>query len=202
MKEMDWEKVIFVDEKIFRGEGFSGQVWVRRPKGEALNPDYCVDKLPHPVKVNVWGCVCARGMGYCYIFNEKLNKKTLKSIVEKHLKQSAALYYETDPPELYYVLQDNDPKHTSRLVRNWFHNAGLTLLDYPPYSPDLNPIEHVWSDMARRVETRPASTMEELQDVIAEEWERTSLDLLRTLAHSMPARCQAVIDAQGGHTMY
>src|SRR4051794_18151115 len=79
------------------------------------NPDYCVDKLPHPVSVNVWGCFCAHGMGYCYIFNEKLDKKKLRKIVAKHLKQSAALYYRTDPPEQYYVLQDNDPKHTSRL---------------------------------------------------------------------------------------
>ena len=101
-------------------------------EGDALHPDYCVDKLPHPVQVNVWGCFCARGMGYCYIFNDKLDKKKLKSIVSTHLKQSAALYYQTDPPEPYYVLQDNDPKHTSAVVRAWFHNAGITLLDFPP----------------------------------------------------------------------
>jgi len=123
-------------------------------------------------------------------------------MIADHLNQSAALYYETDPPEPYYVLQDNDPKHTSILVQTWFHNNGITLVDYPPYSTDLNPIEHRWASMARRIEARPASTMEQLQDIVAEEWERTPLDLLRTLAHSMPARCQAVIGAKGEHTTY
>ena len=40
----DWEKVLFSDEKCFYGKGFCGRTWVRRPKGEALNPKYCVHK--------------------------------------------------------------------------------------------------------------------------------------------------------------
>ena len=44
--------------------------------------------------------------------------------------------------------------------------------------------------------------MEKLQDIVAEEWEKTDQDTLRKLAHSMPARCQAVIEAEGMHTKY
>jgi len=44
--------------------------------------------------------------------------------------------------------------------------------------------------------------MEELQNVIAEEWEATPLKFLRKLARSMPKRLQAVIDAKGDHTSY
>jgi hypothetical protein len=39
--------------------------------------------------------------------------------------------------------QDNDPKHTSRRARNWFEENEIELLDWPPQSPDLNPIEHM-----------------------------------------------------------
>ena len=202
MSEDDWMKIMFVDEKKFKGEGFMGQVWVRRPKGEADNPAYQVHKLPHPVKLNVWGCFCGRGLGYCYIFNDNMDGKLLKKIVSTHLKESAELHFEQDPPELWRLLQDNDPKHKSNLVRTWLFNNGISLLEFPAYSPDLNPIENLWNDMARRVEARPASTIEELQDVIAEEWERTSPALLRKLARSMPERCQAVIDAHGDHTTY
>jgi transposase len=197
-----WDTVLFCDEKKFHGAGFSGQIWVRRPKRQALNPQYCVDRLPHPVKLNVWGCFCGRGLGYLYIFNENMDAKLLKRILGTHLIESAQLHFEQDPPEQWWVLQDNDPKHMSVLVRTWLHNNGINMLDFPPYSPDLNPIEHLWQDMARRVEARPAGTIEELQDVVAEEWEATSLDFLRKLAHSMPDRCQAVIDAQGEHTKY
>lgn len=57
-----WEKVLFSDEKCFYGHGFCGRMWVRREIGEALNPEYCVHKLAHPVKVNVWACFCASGV--------------------------------------------------------------------------------------------------------------------------------------------
>ncbi|MCV6009278.1 transposase, partial [Enterococcus faecalis] len=37
--------------------------------------------------------------------------------------------------------QDNDPKHTSKKARKWFEDAEITVLKWPPQSPDLNPIE-------------------------------------------------------------
>lgn len=197
-----WMNVIFADEKICWGEGFWGQVFVRRPKGEALNPEYCVDQDPHPVKVNVWGCFCGKGPGYCYIFNENMDGTLLKGILGTHLVESAELHYDVEHAERWWFLQDNDPKHKSTLVRTWLFNHGIQCLDFPPYSPDLNPIENLWADLARRVEKFQCDTMEELQDVVAEQWKKTPKKLLRKLARSMPERCQAVIDAQGDHTKF
>jgi transposase len=200
--EEQWESVLFTDETSFKGAGFSGQVWVRRPVGEALNPLYTVDKKPHPVKVHLWGCFSASGLGYSYIFNENLDAKLLKSILSTHLIPSAQLLFPQDPPQQWWLLQDNDPKHRSREIRSWLHNHGTTCLDFPPYSPDLNPMENLWNDMARRVELRLAETVEQLQHVVAEEWAATSTELLKKLAHSMPNRGQAVIDAKGHHTSF
>jgi transposase len=200
--EEKWEKVLFSDESIFYGAGFCGRTWVRRPVGEELNPDFCVDQKPHQVKVNVWGCFCAAGVGYLYIFNETLDKKLLRKIFnDGHLLQSAEDRGLVDQGEWWFV-QDNDPKHRSAEVQTWLFNHGITSLDFPPYSPDLNPIEHVWNDVARRIESEQASTMEQLQDCVEAAWEATSVELLRTLVHSMPRRCQAVVDAQGDHTKY
>jgi len=197
-----WMHVLFADEKIFWGEGFSGQTWVRRPKGDALNPEYCVDYDPHPEKGNVWGCFCGKGLGYCYIFYENMNSGMLKGILGTHLIESAELHFNVPRAEQWWFLQDNDPKHKSALVRTWLFNNGIQCIDFPPYSPDLNPIEHLWADLARRVEKRPAATMEELQDVVAEEWEATSVQLLSEIVKSMPERCKAVIAAAGDHTKY
>jgi transposase len=199
-----WDKVLFFDEKTFWGSGFCGQVWVRREKGAALDPENCVHKKAHPVKVNVWAAFCARGQGYCHIYSEHLDKHLYKNILAANLLPSAQLHFSLAPPllEQWYFLQDNAPQHTSRLAKDWLHNKGITCLDFPPYSPDLNPIENLWSAMARAVEVQPADTLEELEAVVAQEWENVDKELMRTLVHSMPRRCQAVIAADGWHTQY
>lgn len=63
-------------------------------------------------------------------------------------------------------------------------------------------MENLWATMARAVEQHQCDTMEKLQDVVAAEWDKIDAEYMRTLAHSMPKRCQAVIDAQGWHTKY
>jgi transposase len=198
----DWMKVVFADEKIFWGEGFWGQVFVRRPKGEALNPDYCVDQDPHPVKVSAWACFSGHGLGYMYIFNENMDAKKLKDILGTHLIESAELHFDIAHAEQWWFLQDNAPQHKSVLIRTWLFNNGIQCIDFPPYSPDLNPIENLWADLARRVEQFQCGSMEELQDIVAEQWKETDKELLRKLARSMPERCQAVIDAHGDHTAF
>jgi transposase len=198
----DWMRVEFADEKLFLGEGFWGQVFVRRPRGEALNPDYCVDQKPHPVKVSAWACFSGHGPGHMYIFNENMDAKLLQGILGSHLVESAALHFDVEHAEHWWFLQDNAPQHKSFLIRTWLFNHGIQCLDFPPYSPDLNPIENLWADLARRVEKFQCDSMEELQDVVAKEWNKTPKKLLRKLARSMPERCQAVIDAKGDHTKY
>jgi transposase len=168
--EKDWERVLFSDEKKFMGAGFCGRVYVRRPRGRALDPEYTVDKKPHPVKVNVWGCISAQGLGYLYIFDQRLDSKLLKHIYDDNLLPSSGRVFPENPRRQWWFLADNDPKHQSRLCQHWLFSHGVTSLDFPPYSPDLNVIEHVWADLARRVEKYRCKTVEELQDVVAAEW--------------------------------
>lgn len=201
--EDQWETVLFADEAIIEGAGgkCSGRQWVRRPPGtlEAFKPEYCVDKQAHPMKLNVWACFSGRGLGYCHIFEENTDARLLKHILNNHLLPSAKLLFKQEPPESWWLLQDNAPTHKSRMVQEWLFNHGVQLFDFPPYSPDLNPLENLWADIEKRVAARAPKTVEELQDVIAEEWQNTDGTLLQKLAHSMPKRCQAVIDAKGHH---
>jgi len=73
----------------------------------------------------------------------------------------------------------------------------LLRLDFPPYSPDLNPIENLSNDSKRRVESHNAQNITELEQHIAEEWQATSADFLSSLSDSMPKRCKAAIKAKG-----
>ena len=97
------------------------------------------------------------------------------------------------PKGQWWFQQDNDPKHTSRLVQEWLKTNGIDVLDWPPYSPDLNPIENLWSDLKRRVEKRNPKTLDNLKEYLEEEWRGTDRELVRKLVNSMTHRCQLVL---------
>ena len=135
-----------------------------------------------------------------HIFNENMDSKLYTKILRDNLAPSAANVLPDG--EQRYFLMDNAPTHKSLRSQEVIFNASCTVLDFPPYSPDLNPIENLWSILARRVEQRTCETMEELQDTVADEWNKIEPEVLLNLARSMPARCQAVIEANGWHTKY
>ena len=199
-RAMDWSQVIFSDEKIFWGNGFCGQTWVRRPIGDALHPQYCVTKRAHPVKVNVWACFGAQGQGYMHVFEENLTADMMKGILKEHLFDAAETL--AQPDQEWYFLHDNGPQFKARLVQDWLESKSVRCIEFPPYSPDLNPIENLWAVLAREVEKTPCSTVEELGDCVLRVWKDASKPLMKKLVASMPQRIEAVIEVAGAHTKY
>jgi len=72
-------------------------------------------------------------------------------------------------------------------------NHGIQVMDFPAYSPDLNPIENVWSDLKRRVQSRNPKNIGQLEELVREEWELTDPALLRNLVVSMRDRCEEIV---------
>jgi hypothetical protein len=206
--EKEWERVLFADEAIVQGEGGvkEGRQWVRRGVGmkEALRSENVHHTLPHPSQLQIWGCFAASGLGHCYIHNQTLDSKSFVRDILKtgHLLESVEFLFPESPRQQWYLLHDNAPIHKSKLTLEHLHNNGVTVLDFPPYSPDLNPIENLWQHVEKRVEQKGAITMDELQTAISEEWSNTPIELLRKLAHSMPRRCRDVIEVNGDHTRH
>jgi transposase len=192
--EADWERVIFSDETHIEVWGRS-RVWVQRPSGAAFDPEYLTNRVPHSDRVTLWGCFCARGVGQAETFVGPFIAKKYCEVLQGNLLQTARHFY---PREHWWFQQDNAPQHSSRAARTWFSQHGVDLLDFPPYSPDLNPIENLWAIVKKRVEERLARTIDEVEAVLKEEWEALDAELLTKLAHSMPARCAKVV-ANHGH---
>ncbi|KAJ4430095.1 hypothetical protein ANN_22304 [Periplaneta americana] len=82
-------------------------------------------------------------------------------------------------------------------------------VDWPPNSPDMNPIQNLWAAVKRILrsnwaEEPPVRTPEELWDRVLDAWEEMAknLDLFHNLVDSMPRRMRAVVDAGGLWTRY
>jgi len=118
-----------------------GQRWVQREMCEEWNPEYTVAKQKHPPKVHAWGCFAMSGVGRLHLFDENLDSALMRTILRDNLIQSAKKLFDNFGREQWYFQQDNDPKHKSNIVQTFIFQSGVTCLDWPPYSPDLNPIE-------------------------------------------------------------
>ncbi len=98
--------------------------------------------------------------------------------------------------------QDNDPKHTAKITKEWLHNNSVTVLEWPSQSPDLNPIEHLWRDLKMAVHQRLPSNLTELERICKEEWQRIPKSRCEKLIASFPERLMAVLNQKGASTKY
>ncbi|GFW78223.1 transposable element Tcb2 transposase [Trichonephila clavipes] len=77
-------------------------------------------------------------------------------------------------------------------------------MEWPAYSPDMNPIEQVWDALGRQVAGRqpPPQTLQELERALLEEWDRILQLVINSLIDSMPQRCSTLLEVRGNHTPY
>ncbi|KAK0141220.1 Transposable element Tcb2 transposase [Merluccius polli] len=125
------------------------------------------------------------------------------SIVADHVHPFMTTVY---PSSDGYFQQDNAPCHKARIISDWFleHDNEFTVLKWPPQSPDLNPIEHLWDVVEREIrimDVQPTN-LQQLRDAIMSIWTKLSEECFQYLVESVPRRIKAVLKAKGGPTRY
>lgn len=99
-------------------------------------------------------------------------------------------------------MHDNDPKHTSGLIKDWLKGKCIQTLPWPPYSPDFNPIENLWDELERRVKKHQLKNLKDLELLLKEECNKIELPLLEKLVDSVPSRLYECIKMKGYPTRY
>ncbi|RYP14446.1 hypothetical protein DL767_010390 [Monosporascus sp. MG133] len=123
------------------------------------------------------------------------------------LERGLLPFYEAGDP----FIQDNAPIHKAGAVKEFFERHGVWVLEWPPHSPDLNPIEHLWralKDKIYEIEPEFGRLLDNEEErhrafeIIEDAWSQLDLRLVVKLIKSFPNRLRAVRRARGWYTKF
>lgn len=195
-----WKRVLWTDESKFNVRASDGRVRVWRTDGTALQTKNMRGTVKHGGgSVMVWGGMFHAGVATMEFIEGIMYKEDYRDILERNITKSTKKYRLGSN---FTFMHDNDPKHKSKLVTDYLDEKGLSVLDHPPQSPDLNPIEHLWDEIGRALQQKQITNRKQLIKEIEEAWEAIRPETTQRLVESMPRRLAEVIKYKGGHTHY
>jgi len=191
-----WNRVIFTDEAPFHIHSCARRRYVRRRSNEPYDATLTIPPSKRQnAKITIWGSISVRGVGTLQRFRANVDQHSYLQVLNEvippmHLPQNAIWQ------------QDNAPAHSSRLVQQFFRDRRISVMQWPPFSPDLNPIENVWSLLHERLDLTRVTTADQLWRVVQQGWNSLTPMDIRPFINSMTDRCRAVIESRGAPTKY
>jgi hypothetical protein len=199
----DWKRVVWSDETKINRMGSDGRNWVWKKEGEGLSDRLVEGTLKHSGgSLMMWGCMLWEGPGFACKIDGKMDGELYVKIMQDELQESLT-YYGKEADQVIFQ-QDNDRKHTCKKAKAYFKDQKYQVLNWPAQSPDLNPIEHLWNHLKKRLsqyEEAPNGILE-LWERVQKEWDKIPPEVCQNLIESMPRRVAALLKARGGYTKY
>jgi DDE superfamily endonuclease/Homeodomain-like domain len=218
-----WGNVMFTDRKKFLlrhpGEKLAASEWLRRGQSRTART------VTKPSVVNVYAGITKFGItslhfvaGTTKMKHQHKNKKgqvarnitatQYLEVVSKTFLPEGSKMFKNVGITNWVLVQDNDPTHkkpSHEALKAWNskHNTAITILpEWPPNSPDLNPIENLWAIVQRRVDAVGCKNIDEFQAVVVSAFEKVERETLENLVSSMKRRLKECIAKEGARTKY
>ena len=104
----------------------------------------------------------------------------------------------------FLLVQDNAPPNKARATMTFPENPDVEVMDWSAKGPDMNPIGHIWDQMAIDIRDmdNPPTTQQQLREAVMASWAALKPERLRSLVRGIPQRVRALQDARGEHTYY
>ncbi|KHJ86332.1 hypothetical protein OESDEN_13922 [Oesophagostomum dentatum] len=176
--------VIWSDEKKFNLDGCIGQRshWHDIRK----EPMYFSRRNFYGGSLMIWGAFFgSRKVGLAFV-SCHLDSTEYQEVLSSHLVP----FLEEQGEQEYRFQQDNARIHVSRSTAAFLNEHSIPVLDWPPCSPDLNPIENLWNILAWKIyaNSKQYRTINELRLAVVQAWDAIEPESWKTL----PTACSVV----------
>lgn len=201
MSSEQLNKIVFSDESNYTVLNRKNRVIVRRHNNEKFHSRFITPRLQGGGgSVGIWGSITYHGPGLYSLYDGRMNQYNYIETLENALIPTRDLFFGGDPNWMFQ--QDNAPCHKALSVTEWFEENDIKVLQWPARSPDLNPIENLWTFIDRKLTKAPVTSAEDLKKALKEHFEGTSTQYCQSLFNSIKRRCQLCINNKGGHIPY
>ena len=164
----DWASVLFTDESRFNLRRSDGRVRVYRRRGERFR-DACVveNELFGGGSVMIWGGISPQHKTDVRVIDGNLNAQRYQDEI---LAPVVTPFILANPHML--LMQDNATSHSARATRQYLATNNMQVIDWPARSHDLNPIEHIWDLLDKRLRNvqNPPHTVAALRQEVVRQW--------------------------------
>ncbi|GFT37935.1 transposable element Tcb2 transposase [Trichonephila clavipes] len=201
-RDNEWGRVLFTDESRFSLSSDSHRILIWRERGSRNHPSNIIERDRYGGRgVLVWGGIMLGSRTDLHIFDAGSVNGT------RYCNEILLPYVRLFRGAMglqFLFMDDNAPCHRTVAAEQLLESEDIERMGWPARSPDLNPIEHVWDFLGRRLAARtlPPVTIQELRLALQDEWAAMPQQLIDTLILSMGRRCETCLAVREDHIPY
>ncbi|GFW39722.1 transposable element Tcb2 transposase [Trichonephila clavipes] len=201
-RDNEWGRVLFTDESRFSLSSNFHHILIWREQGSRNHTSIIIERDRYGGRgVLVWGGIMLGSRTDLHIFDAGSVNGTryCNEILLPYVR-----LFRSAMGLQFLFMDDNAPCHRTVAAEQLLESEDIKRMDWPERSPDLNPIEHVWDFLGRRLAARtlPPVTIRELRLALEDEWAAMPQQLIDTLILSISGRCETCLAVRGDHIPY
>lgn len=132
-------------------------------------------------------------------YNKKLNSEEYQKMLEQYIitQMDQKYGWKINEKRNWKILHDNDPTHVSNSTKDFLETFEVITVRHPPWSPDMNPIEYIWSIFWHRISLKSPKTNLELKEIAFKVWDEISIETIKNVIDKLDDIYSYIIDNNG-----